>query len=146
MQEALYLAYRAPFLGMHAKPKSPLQDAHAAFAEKATWLRKRAGLSQIELERAVKKRGDSISQKSVSNIETLKHDSQLGNYAAIAEYFGVPLWVMFIPGLEMDYLEGDRLKRLVSLVGSYMACSEIHQARVEEYAATLAERADPTKV
>lgn len=146
MQEALYLAYRAPFLGMHAKPKSPLQDAHAAFAEKATWLRKRAGLSQIELERAVKKRGDSISQKSVSNIETLKHDSQLGNYAAIAEYFGVPLWAMFVPGLSVDLLEGEKLRRLTSLVENYLTCDNSEREHIENMARGYAGLARSKKV
>lgn len=114
--------------------KTTLESAHEAFAAKLKWLRDRESLSQLGLVKEMKKKGREVSQKSVSNIERIEHDSQLSNYVALADHFGVPLWVMFVPGLSTELLEGDRLKRLVGLVQDYLACSDDHRAFTEKMA------------
>lgn len=117
---------------------SSLDSAHSAFAEKLKVLRERRGVAQMDLEREMKKRGAKVVQKSISNIETLKHDSQLGTYAAIADYFGVPTWVMFIPGLDSELLEGEKLHRLKKLVENYLKCDDTERGHVENMAAAHA--------
>jgi transcriptional regulator with XRE-family HTH domain len=123
---------------MRQTQQTTLEVAYAAFAEKLKWLRERHGLSQADLEREMKKRGRAVSQKSVSNIERGEHDSQISNFAALAEHFGVPLWVMLIPGLDTSLLEGDNLKRLVRLVEDYLKVPDGDRAHIENMAAGLA--------
>jgi transcriptional regulator with XRE-family HTH domain len=116
----------------------PLESGYAAFVEKLKWLRERDGLSQADLERDMKKRGKKVSQKSFSNIERLEHSSQIKNFAAIAAHFGVPLWVMFVPGLDVSLLEGPKLKRIVTLVQDYLACDDTERELIEKMAAGYA--------
>lgn len=123
---------------MDSAHQSRLLDARAAFVAKLKVLREKAGLSQAELVRDMKKRGHPLSQKSVSNIERVEHDTQLSNYAAIAEHFGVPLWVMFVPGLTPELLEGEKLKRLEKLVQDYLACDDDQRGFTESMAAGYA--------
>jgi len=123
---------------MEADEKSVLESGLTAFASKAKYLRERAGLSQIELEREMSRRGKDLSQKSISNIETQKHDAQVGNLAAIAAYFKVPLWVMFIPGLNPENLDPAKLKRLATLVEDYLTCESTEREFVEKMAAGYA--------
>lgn len=117
---------------------SSFDSARETFAEKLKWLREHRKVAQMDLEREMKRRGIGGGQKSVSNVETLKHDSQLGTYSAIADYFGVPPWVMFIPGLDVKLLEGERLKRLEKLVQDYLQCNDTERTHVENMAAAHA--------
>lgn len=123
---------------MEPDEKSLLESGITAFAVKAKWLRERAGLSQIALEREMNRREEGPSQKTVSNIENQKYSSQIGNLAAVAAYFKVPLWVMFIPELHTDNLEPDKLKRLATLVEDYLSCDNAEREFVEKMAAGYA--------
>jgi transcriptional regulator with XRE-family HTH domain len=118
---------------------SSAESAHAAFAAKLKWLREHRKVAQMDLEREMKKRGKKVRQKTVSNIEQLVHDSQLGTYAAIAEHFGVPVWVMFIPGLDVALLEGEKLQRLKKLVEDYLRCDDVERKHAENMAAGFAD-------
>lgn len=46
--------------------------------------------------------------------------NNLESMAAAADHFGVPLWVMFVPGLEKEMLEGEKLKGFVAYVQAYL--------------------------
>src|SRR5688572_16577609 len=106
-----------------AKPQSDaLRAAQEAFAPKLKHLMGAHGMSQEGLGDALKRGGASVSQKTISNIGQGNHNTQIGNMAAIADHFGVPLWVMLVPDLPLDMLSGDSLKRLDRLMRDYIAC------------------------
>lgn len=126
---------------MQATRRTPEEAAKLAaqiFRERLVWLRKRRRISQEELAAAVKRRGGSLSQKSVSNLENLSHDSTLASYAQAADELGVPVWVMLIPELDYALLEGEPLKRLTTLVKDYLGCTDEQRVFVEKMAAGYA--------
>lgn len=103
-------------------------------AERFKFLRDRAGLSQLELVAKMKERGLGLSQKSVSNIETTAVDTGFGNLANLADFYRIPLWVVFLPDLTTEMLEGDRVKRLIKLMDDYLACDDTSRTLIEDVA------------
>lgn len=121
------------------QPKA-LQDALAAFAPNLVNLLKHRGISQSELWRQLKRRGHKVSQKTVNNLANAKHSSEIGNLAAVADYFGVPLWVMLVPALPPDMVDGAALARLDRLVKDYIACAQEDRNHLENVAAAYVKR------
>jgi transcriptional regulator with XRE-family HTH domain len=106
-----------------AKPQSEaLKSAQEAFAPKLRHLMALHKTSQSKLESDMKRAGGDVSQKTISNIQRGEHNTQIGNMAALADHFGVPLWVMLVPDLPLEMLSKDRLKRLEALLRDYLAC------------------------
>jgi hypothetical protein len=123
---------------MPKEENAVLREAQTAFSDNAHSLLHFRSESQAEVGRAVKKRGLEVAPKTVNNIFEARFPSELRNYTAIAEHFGVPLWIMFIPKLEKEMLRGDGLARLVKLMTDYMDCSDTQRKEVEEAARVLA--------
>ena len=82
----------------------------------------------------MKRRGTPVSTKTINNIVNARHPPELGNLAAIADYFGVPLWVMLVPGLPLDMVAGEPLKRLDKLIQNYIACTPAGRKAAEDVA------------
>lgn len=123
------------------KPQSAaLQVALAAFAPKLRSLLESRGLSQSELGRQLKRRGTPVSVKTINNIVNGNHPPQLDNLTAIADFFGVPLWVMLIPGLPLDMVSSEPLMRLDQMVHNYIACTPDDRKHAENIAAAYAKR------
>lgn len=112
-----------------------LKEALSAFAPKLEELMGRRKLSEPGLEREMKRRGRKVATKTINNIVNGRHSPELGNLANIAEHFGVPLWVMFIPDLEMGFLDEERLAKLVKLVTDYCATDPSRREHIESMAA-----------
>ena len=115
-----------------------LRQARETFVSHLKHLRNSAGLSQMALQRETEREGIKVSQGTISDIESDSADSGFSNYAALAAHFGVPLWLMLIPGLDTDLLEGDRLKRFRKLVEDYVACDDTTRVHIENLAAAHA--------
>ncbi len=115
-----------------------LREARETFVAHLKHLRNSAGLSQMALQRETEREGIKVSQGTISDIESDSADSGFSNYAALAAHFGVPLWLMLIPGLDTDLLEGDRLKRFRKLVEDYVACEDTTRVHIENLAAAHA--------
>lgn len=115
-------------------PEEAAKIAAKNFRDRLKYLREKRGLSQDGLAAAVKRRGGELSQKSVSNLENLNHESKLVNYARAAAAFGVPVWVMLIPDLDFALLEGEPLQRLTKLVDDYLKCTDEQRVFVEKMA------------
>lgn len=128
---------KLPYMAQSKQETSRL--AIATFVEHLKFLREQTGLSQAGLEKKMKEQGTDLSQKSISHIETFEVDPGFSNLSGIAASFGVPLWVMIVPGLDKDMLQGEKLKRLVRLVEDYMACDDTNRAHVENLAAAYAD-------
>lgn len=120
-----------------------LKEAQETFVAHLKYLRNKAGLSQMALQRETERGGMKVSQGTISNIEADDTDSGFSNYAALAAHFGVPLWVMLIPGLDTELLEGDHLKRFRKLVEDYLACDGTARAHIENMAAAHASLKQP---
>lgn len=120
---------------MGTNPKSSLLEAQLAFAEKLNYLLEREGLSQAALGRALKARKAGVADKTLSNISRAAHPSQVDNFAAIADHFGLPLWTMFVPGLPVEFLDKAMSDRLAKLVDDYVHCDDADRLDVEKMAA-----------
>ena len=120
---------------MATTPKSSLEEAQLAFAEKLNYLLERDGLSQAALGRALKARKAGVADKTLSNISRAAHPSQVDNFAAIADHFGLRLWTMFVPGLPVEFLEKATNDRLAKLVEDYVHCDDADRADIEKMAA-----------
>lgn len=121
------------------KPEA-LQGALAAFAPKLDHLLKKQGMSQSELGRQLKRRGHAVAPKTINNIVNAQHSAQIGNMASIADFFGVPLWVMLIPGLPLDMVEGESLLRLNKMIQDYIATEPENRQHAENIAAAWVNR------
>lgn len=124
------------------QPKA-LRDALAAFAPNMVNMLKERGLNQSELWRQLKRRGHEVSPKTVNNLANAKHSSEIGNLAAVADHFGVPLWVMLIPALPPDLVSKGSLERLNKLVQDYIACDPDDRKHAENVAAAYVKRISP---
>lgn len=134
------------------KPQSEaLQGALAAFAPKLKYLLERNELSESALGRALKRQGESVSTKTINNLAAARENSKLGTLAVIADHFGVPLWVMLIPKLPNEMIEGDALKRLAGLIDDYVEADAGGRKQIENLAEAFAQvtrlvaSAQPTK-
>lgn len=123
---------------MPHKQNSPLQQAQIAFGENLKELLRRQELSQAGLGRALSRGNGGVSTKTINNIVEARHPPELGNLSTIAEFFGVPLWVMFIPGLPKEMLERSSLERLRKLMDDYLACGDNERRFTENMAAGYA--------
>jgi len=83
----------------------------------------------------MKRRGRKVSTKTINNVVNKLHSPEIGNLALIAEHFGVPLWVMFIPDLDFAFLEKQNLQKLVALVEDYHSTDEDKRVHIESMAA-----------
>lgn len=117
-----------------------LRNALALFGPRLQHLLKKADLSQPELERELKKRGQPVATKTINNLVNKRHSAQLGNLAAIADYFGVPLWTMLLPGLHPELLEEKGLVRLDKLMQDYLGCDDDGRRHTENVAAAHTKR------
>lgn len=86
----------------------------------------------------MKRAGRPLSQKSISNVEKLAHNSTLASFAEVADAMGIPLWVMFIEGLDFSLLEPPALQRLTQLVDDYRRCTDQQREYIEKMAAGYA--------
>lgn len=116
---------------MPKQEQKPLEEASAAFGDSLGLLLSLRGMSQAGLGRELKKRSYTVSTKTINNIVKGRHPPELGNLSAIAEYFEVPLWVMFIPGLTKEVLQKPQLSRLVMMMANYLACEDPQRMLVE---------------
>lgn len=123
---------------MDQSKQDTIRGALSTFVENLKWLRAKSELSQTALGARMTESGTDLSQKSVSNIEKFVVDPGFSNLAAIASHFGVPLWIMILPGIDKDLLEGERLKRVVKLMEDYVACEDAERAHIENLAAAHA--------
>jgi hypothetical protein len=86
-------------------------------------------------------RKGAISQKTVNNASKGRHDAKLSTLEAIAESVQVPLWIMFIPGLDKRFMETQSKDRLVKLVTDYLASDGAGRGQIENAAALYADLA-----
>lgn len=93
-----------------------------------------------ELWRMVKRKNNSNSpsRKTVNNAVQARHDAQISTLQAIAESLDVPLWLMFIPGLQDADLQSPNKEKLIALVENYLGCPENGRHHVESMAAAFA--------
>jgi hypothetical protein len=66
-------------------------------------------------------------------------DHPISAYGEIAASFGLPLWVMVVPGTSKVMFENGGVERLVRLVRDYLDASDSQRSNVEGMAAGLAE-------
>jgi transcriptional regulator with XRE-family HTH domain len=140
VQAINYQALGTQWGGMSKPQSAALQGALAAFGPKLKTLLKLRGLSESELGRQMKRRGTPVSTKTINNVANGKHPPELGNLAAIADFFGVPLWVMLIPDLPLDMVSGEPLDRLNQMIKDYVACSPDDRKHAENIAAAYSKR------
>jgi hypothetical protein len=76
-----------------------------------------------------------------SPIENLEGDTPISVYAEVAAEFGLPAWVMMVPGTTRDMFEDDaaKAKRLVKLVEDHLACPESWRKNIEDLTAGFAD-------
>ena len=122
------------------KPQSEaLKGALAAFAPKLEFLLERNNLSESALGRALKRQGQPVSTKTINNLAKARENAKVGNLAVIADHFGVPLWVMLIPNLPPEMIEGEALKRLAGLIEDYIDADSGGRKQTENLAAAFAQ-------
>lgn len=89
-------------------PKKSRQLPRSTLAENVKYLRKARGWSQDHLGKLAK-----IPQKTISNMESGKHNPSLDDVTAIAEVFGLNLWHVIMPNLPRDLMESPTISKLV---------------------------------
>ena len=61
----------------------------------------------------------------IAQMKSGKRPKHLDEYAAVADHFGVPPWVMFIPNLPKEMLEEHKLKDLVQHMECHIAVRDL---------------------
>lgn len=125
---------------MLATHKSTLKDALASFGASLKAYRSLQNISQAELGRIVREKvpgriTEGFAVKNISNIEAGRYKPELGTLSAIAEAIDVPLWVMFLPGINKEILASPYKERLIKLMQDYMRCDDTGRLHTENMAA-----------
>lgn len=120
--------------------KAVLKDALESFGASLKAYRNLQGISQAELGRIVREKvpgrvSEGFAVKNISNIEAGRYKPELGTLSAIAEAIDVPLWVMFLPGINKEILASPYKERLVRLMRDYMRCDDTGRLHTENMAA-----------
>jgi transcriptional regulator with XRE-family HTH domain len=116
-----------------------LQAALANFGVNLRALLGTREMSEAALERELMRRKrKKVSAKTINNIVNNRHPAQIDNLAAIAEFFEVPLWVMFLPELPKELLQNPFKERLVRMVENYLLCDGDGRQNIESIAAVFA--------
>jgi len=89
------------------------KSMRAVLADNVLRLRKKRGWSQTVLGSK-----SGTSQRTVSNIENETNDPGSENVEQIAQAFGLPGYMLFIPGLPVDVLDSTELP---SVIDRYIA-------------------------
>lgn len=124
--------------------KDHVAEALAAFSEAAGVLMKLRGIkSHSELARLVDKKsvGDA-ARKTINNVLSGRHDTQISKLQAIAEALDCPLWVFFLPGKSESDLASPARERLIAMVQNYLKCDTEGRHHVESMASAFAARAN----
>lgn len=124
-----------------AEPKKDAWlEAQTAFAQKYQQLLELRDLSESQLGRELKARKTPVNTKTLNNIGNVAHPTQLDNLTAVADYFGLPLWVMFLPGMPKAMLPKPFSDRLVKMMRDYLDCDDADRLEVEKLASIYAEK------
>lgn len=114
--------------------------ALTAYSEKFEQLLELRHLSESQLGRDLKARKTPVNTKTLNNIGNVAHPTKLDNLAAVADYFGLPLWVMFLPGMPKSMLDRPSSERLIKMMADYMECEDADRLEVEGLASIYAEK------
>ena len=126
---------------MHRDAKTLLRESKTLFAERNIWLRDSNDITQAGMGREMKSElgKDGVTQKTVSNVENLEGDPRISSYAAVAAYWGLPVWAMMVPGTTKDMFEDrTKIRRVVQLMQDYLDCPDSERANIEGLASGLA--------
>ena len=89
------------------------QDPKIVLARNLKAAFKRRGLSARSVERAIKKTGRTISNKTVSNMLNGEGNPALENLLDVAEQARIPLWQLLCPTIEISHVGTEELHSLV---------------------------------
>ena len=89
------------------------KSIRAVLAKNVEALRKKRGWTQTELGEK-----SGTSQRTVSNIENETNDPSSQKVAAIADAFGIPPYMLYLPDLTLDLLDSTELP---SVIDRYIA-------------------------
>jgi hypothetical protein len=115
-------------------------EAQTAYAEKYQQLLELRDLSESQLGRDLRARKTPVNTKTLNNIGNIAHPTQLDNLTAVADYFGLPLWVMFLPGMPQAMLPKAFSNRLIKMMADYLDCDDADRLEVEKLASVYAEK------
>lgn len=91
---------------------NPMPATGLAVAKNLRALMDDRGLSQAELARKT-----SIGQSTLSNLldqsKPLEINPRLSTLSTLADYFGVPVWMLAMDGMTLDLLKDSRLVELI---------------------------------
>lgn len=88
-----------------------------------------------------KKASEEAARKTVNNIMSGRHDTQISKLQAIADALDCPLWVFFLPGKKETDLDSPARERLIAVVQDYMKCDGEGRHHVESMASAFAAKA-----
>lgn len=115
-------------------------EALKPFSANYVRLSKIQGVEDGDIEKTMKKSkvGKVVSKKTLNNIRNLRHPPELSNLEAVANYFQIPLWIMFLDELPPEFLLSPDKERLARLVRDYLDCDERPRADAENLVAAHA--------
>src|SRR4051812_20286442 len=119
-------------------------EAWAAFKANALWVIQRRTMSKNDLAKPIEAKGGPVS-KTVYNALGEEHPPNIETMQAIAEQLDLPLWVLMIPNLPKELLEGLERKRFEKLVTDFFVSGETGRSRIAETAGNWGDQAREKK-
>jgi hypothetical protein len=110
------------------------QEAWNAFKANALWVIERREMTKNDVARPIEARGGPVS-KTVYNALGADHPPNIETMQAIAEQLDIPLWILMVPNLPKELLEGAERKRFESIVADFFISNETGRTRIAETAA-----------
>lgn len=144
LQAILYHGIMAPCAPMPKQSQNRIAIALDAFAQNVAGIKADKQIpNDTELWLMVGKHSKhSPAQKTVNNTVKGRHDAKISNLEAIADGLNVPLWVLFVPGLEeAGLLKSPHRERFMALVDNYIKCKDDGRTHTEGMAAAFAAKA-----
>lgn len=112
-------------------------EAWEAFRVNALWVLKRREMSKNDIAKPIEKRGGPVVKTTYNALSDAdpRHPPNIETMQAIAEELDIPLWILMIPGVPQELLEGSERKRFETVVTDFFASADTGRSRIAETAA-----------
>lgn len=81
-------------------------------------------MNKNDLGKAIEARGLASNKTAYNVLSTEPQPRQLESLAAVAEVLDIPLWVLMIPEIPKELLDGAARQQFITAVQHYIGCDE----------------------
>lgn len=119
------------------------EEALKSFQTSVELVLEARGMNKNDLGKAIEAKGLASNKTAYNVLSDEPQPRKLESLAAVAEVLDIPLWILLIPEIPKELLDGEARKQLIATVQHYMACDEEGRREVADTARVFHRRRNP---